>query len=65
MAHEFIVKRNGQLETYTEYDDIPNDIDTVIKFLPEIPEPPHTHEQHEEIDKWNGRLQELMKRVKY
>jgi hypothetical protein len=65
MAHEFVVKRNGQLETYTEYDDIPNDIDTVINFLPEIPEPPHTHEQHEEIDKWNGRLQELMKRVKY
>lgn len=64
MAHEFVVKRNGKLETYTEYDDIPKDFDHVIKFLPEIPPEPHTHEQHEEIEQWNGRLQELMKREK-
>ena len=60
MAHEFIVKRNGVLETYTSYEDIPNDFDHVIKFLPEIPPEPHTHEQHEEIDKWPARLQKLL-----
>jgi hypothetical protein len=62
MAHEFVVLLNGELKTYTKYEDIPERFDNVIRFIPEIPEPPHTHEQHEEIDLWNERLQELMKR---
>ena len=62
MAHEFVILLNGELVTYTRYEDIPERFDNVIRFIPEIPEPPHTHEQHEEIDSWNGRLQELMKR---
>lgn len=60
MPHEFVVKRKGVLETYTNYDDIPKDFDHVIKFLPEIPEGPHTEEQHEEIESWNDKLQALM-----
>jgi hypothetical protein len=60
MAHEFVVKRNGILETYTDYNDIPANFDHVIKFLPEIPPEPHTEEQHEEIEKWPARLQKLM-----
>ena len=60
MAHKFVVKRNGILETYTEYNDIPNDFDHVISFEPEVPEPPHTEEQHDEIEQWNDRLKELM-----
>jgi hypothetical protein len=62
MAHEFVLLVNGELKTYTNYEDIPETFDNVIKFIPEIPEGPHTHEEHEELDKWNGRLQELMKR---
>jgi hypothetical protein len=62
MSHEFVVLLNGELKTYTKYEDIPERFDNVIRFIPEIPEPPHTHEQHEEIDSWNERLQELMKR---
>jgi hypothetical protein len=62
MAHEFVVLLNGELQTYTKYEDIPERFDNVIRFIPEIPEPPHTHEQHEEIDSWNERLQELMKK---
>tara|TARA_B110000503_G_scaffold141369_1_gene234685 strand:+ start:1348 stop:1545 length:198 start_codon:yes stop_codon:yes gene_type:complete len=65
MAHEFVIKRNKVLETYTSIDDIPNDIDTVIKFIPDVPAPPHTPEQHEEIDQWPAKLAELMKRCKY
>ena len=60
MAHKFVVKRNGILETYTEYNDIPNDFDHVISFEPEAPESPHTHEQHEELESWNDKLQALM-----
>jgi len=60
MAHEFVIIRNGNIETYTDYDAIPLDFEHVIKFLPEIPEPPHTEEQHDEIEKWPARLEKLM-----
>ena len=60
--HEFVIKDKGQLVTYTEYEAIPNEFDHVIKFLPEVPPEPHTEEQHEEIQKWNTKLQELMKK---
>ena len=60
MAHKFVIKKNGLLKTYTEYNDIPNDFDHVISFEPDVPEPPHTDEQHEEIESWNNKLQALM-----
>ena len=64
MAHQFIILRNGILETYDKYEDIPEEFDNVIKFLPEIPDEPHTHEQHEEIDSWKDKLKDLIKREK-
>lgn len=62
MAHEFVLLVKGELKTYTNYEDIPDEFNNLIKFLPEIPEPPHTHEQHEELGLWNERLKELLKR---
>lgn len=62
MANEFVVLRKGILETYNKYEDIPETFENLIKFLPDIPDGPHTHEQHEEIDTWNDRLKELLKR---
>lgn len=59
--HKFVVKRNNILETYTNYGDIPHDFDHVIEFLPEIPDGPHSDEEHDELAKWNDRLQELMR----
>lgn len=58
--HKFVVKKDGELFTYNEYEDIPLDFDHVIEFNPSIPPDPHTSEQHEEIEKWPGRLQKLM-----
>ena len=58
--HKFVLMKNNELQTYTDYDAKPNDFDHVIEFLPEIPEGPHTEEQHEEIAKWNTKLQKLM-----
>jgi hypothetical protein len=60
MSHEFVILRNGVLETYDKYEDIPDDFDHLIKFLPELPEGPHTEEEHEEIHSWNEKLQELI-----
>ena len=60
--HEFVIKDKGKLVTYTDFDAIPNEFDHIIKFAPSVPEPPHSDEQHEEIEQWNDRLQELVKR---
>jgi hypothetical protein len=62
---QFII--NGELVTYDKYEDIPDEFEHVIRFLPDAPEPEgedgnHTKEQHQEMSVWNGRLQELMEK---
>jgi len=57
---QFIV--NGELITYDMYENIPEDFEHVIKFLPDVIPEPHTKEQHEEMAQWNTRLQELMEK---
>lgn len=51
---------NGELKTFTNYNDIPDKFDHVIKFLPDPVPGPHTHEEHELLDNWNDKLQRLM-----
>ena len=57
---QFII--NGELITFDKYEDIPEEFEHVIKFLPDIILPPHTEDEHEELAKWNDRLQELMEK---
>ena len=57
---QFIV--NGELVTYYKYKDIPETFEHVIKFLPDIPPEPHTEKEHEEIQEWNNKFQELMEK---
>lgn len=61
MAHRFVVLVGKELKTYTRFEDI-GEFDHLIEFKPEIAAPPHTSEQHAEIENWNSRLQELMRR---
>ena len=56
----FIV--NGELITYNKYQDIPEEFDHVIKFIPDVIPEPHTEEEHEEMAQWNTRLQKLMEK---
>ena len=51
---------------YNDYNDIPKDFifRHVIKFMPDIPPPPHTPEQHLEIKEWNERFRKLMDKEK-
>ena len=63
--HKFVIMIRGKIQVYTNYEDIPDFFDHVIEFMPEIPPPPHTEEQHIEIEQWNDKLQALMKRCKY
>jgi hypothetical protein len=60
--HEFVIMIDNEIKIFNNFDDIPQVIDHVIKFLPYIPLPPHTAEQHEEIEKWNDMLKNLMLR---
>ena len=62
MPHQFVILLNGELKTFNTFENIPERFDNVIRFLPEIPEPPHTKEQHKEVDTWNEKLKELLKR---
>lgn len=63
MTHKFDIMIDGKIQTFTRFEDIPNAIDCVISFVPEIPPGPHTHEQHEEIDQWQHRFDQLMERA--
>ena len=60
MTGEFTVMINGELVTYTNYDDIPDTFEHVIKYAPDWPEPPHTQEDHDYMETFNNKLQRLM-----
>ena len=63
MANRFVVMRNGQLETYTDYDSIPVDIEHVIEFIPEMPTEPHSEHDHKNMSQWRVKLRKLMERT--
>ena len=60
MKGEYVIKINGELMTYTDYDDIPDTFDHVIKFNPDWPKEPHTQEDHDLMAVFNDKLQVLM-----
>ena len=60
--HKFIILKNGMCETYNKYEDIPETFENLILFAPDIPNGPHTHEQHDEIHSWLDKLKDLQKR---
>ena len=62
MAHQFAILIDGKVQVFDNYDDIPETYENVIRFEPEVPPEPHTEEQHHEIEQWNDKLQQLLKR---
>ena len=57
---QFII--NGELVTFDNYENIQDEFEHVIRFLPDVISEPHTEDEHEEIAVWNDRLQELMEK---
>ncbi len=53
----FLDKEDNKVE-FKNWNDIPDNFEFnhVIKFMPNIPPPPHTTQQHLEIEEWNQRL---------
>lgn len=62
MPHRFVVRIGSLFHTFEHYEDIPEDFDYLIEFCPEIPPAPHTDQQHEEIEAWQPRFEQLMER---
>jgi len=63
MSHEFVLMVNGEVKTYTEWEDIPDSFDHVIKFLPNIPEEEQDIDGCEQSTHiWCTRLKELMEK---
>ena len=60
MGHRFVIMKGTELFVYDQYKDIPDDLDHVIEFLPEISPGPHTSEEHDEIEQWHSRFLKLM-----
>ena len=62
MKGRFVIRDNGKLFEYEEYNDIPQVFDHLIAFEPEFPPGPHTPEQHDEMGTLNNLLHELLQR---
>ena len=60
---EFVIRRNGKLERYNKFDDIPSSFEHLISFKPDYPPEPHTEEQHNQMSKFDDYLKELMTRA--
>ena len=62
MQGVFVIRDKDKILEFNNYEDIPQSFDNVIRFEPIPPEPPHTEDEHEEIDTYNVKLKVLMKR---
>lgn len=60
MARPFALIIDGEIQEFDRYEDLPEQFDRVVRFIPPAPPPPHTPEQHDELALWTGRLQALM-----
>jgi hypothetical protein len=62
MKGNYKVIVDGDLKTYTDYNQIPEALDNVISFMPDYPPSPHTKDDHELIETFTEKFQELMRR---
>ena len=62
MKGEFVIREGSAIITYEDFDEITMEFDNLIYFKTIAPEPPHSEEDHQEMETYNAKLQELMKR---
>lgn len=55
---------DGKMQTGNHWDDLPDEMDAIIAFVPDYPEGPHTQIEHEAMETFNHKLQEAMKRCR-
>lgn len=54
----------GNLQRGTNWNDIPDDLEYLVTFVPEYPEPEHTPEQHAYMATFDDKLHEILKRCR-
>jgi hypothetical protein len=59
---KFVVRIGRDILIFNTYEDIPASFDNLIEFNPDIPEEPHTEEEHQELDTLNDMLHALLRR---
>ena len=59
----YLIKEGSCYMEFHDWNDIPMEFDNLIRFEPEIIPAPHTEEEHEIMESYNDKLQELMKFV--
>ena len=64
MKGQFVVRIGNELKSFSDYEDIPETFDHLIKFLPDIPPPPHTEDQHKVLETHCEILKNLINREK-
>ena len=59
---KFVVRIGRDILIFNTYEEIPAFFDNLIEFNPDIPEEPHTEEEHQELDTLNDMLHALLRR---
>jgi len=59
---KFVVRIGRDILIFNNYEEIPESFDNLIEFNPDIPEEPHTEEEHQELDTLNDMLHALLRR---
>ena len=62
MIGEYTVKIGDKLFDYTNVIDIPEEFDYLIKFVPTEPPEPHTQADHDYINTFPNKFNEIFKR---
>ena len=63
LTGNFVILKDNKRLKFTNFDDIPSSFNHLISFVPDYPEPPHTEEQHKEMESYQSKLQELLSRA--
>jgi len=62
MIGDYIVQIDGKDSHYTNANDIPKKFDHLIKFIPTEPPEPHTQADHDYINTFPNKFDEIFKR---
>ena len=52
------------IHTADHWDDIPEEIDFLVRFQPSFPEPPHTQADHDYMATFSPKMMEIMRRCR-
>jgi hypothetical protein len=59
---KFVVREGKDILEFDHWDKIPLEFDNLIQFVPEFPSPPHTPEEHAQIESLGDTFRSFMQR---